>query len=232
MKMSLEFSRVAIRIQGPLSKIKRTSLFWSHNFGCNPDPLRRLEVTTTKIRVTTKTFLRTIQILKSLHRSHFPPHSVMLDPDGVDDMLKRVQESFNYCILGSSSGKQTKVRCLSQPQTRSKITLIAIKTHQYLLAFQQEACNSNTDSFNKNICRISDSFQLLIKSMWTFNGKSNKFDLLEHLSPNMPRDTKPAAWRKQEKSSSLSYGRWCVVDLWNHRQPNTRFFGRKTSNTF
>ena len=86
-----------------------------------------------------------------------------------------------YCSPGTSSGKQKKNRSTSQPQFRSENTPATIEADQILLALQHLANNNNSANFPNNINRISKLPKSLTTTMPTFDGKPEKFDLLEDL---------------------------------------------------
>ena len=81
----------------------------------------------------------------------------------------------------TSSGKQKKDLCTSQPQFRSENTPATIGSDQNLLAFQQLANNNNSANFHNKINRISNLPKSLTTTMPTFNGKPEKFELFEDL---------------------------------------------------
>ena len=56
-----------------------------------------------------------------------------------------------------------------------------VDTDQLLLAFQQLAKNSNSANFHNKINRIPKLPKLLISTMPTFDGKSERFDPFEDL---------------------------------------------------
>ena len=95
--------------------------------------------------------------------------------------MTATQEEIRYCSPTTSSGKQKKARSTSQPQFRSENTPATIEADQILLALQQLATNSNSANFNNNISRISKLPKSLTTTMPTFDGKSEKFELLEDL---------------------------------------------------
>ena len=97
------------------------------------------------------------------------------------DMVTRVHEEVNYCSPTTSSGKQKKIRSTSQPQFRSENTPAMIEADQILLALQQLANNNNSADFHNNINRISKLPKSLTTTMPTFDGKPEKFELLEDL---------------------------------------------------
>ena len=97
------------------------------------------------------------------------------------DMVTAVQEEIPYCSSGISSGKQKKARSTSQPQFRSENTPATIKADQILLALQQLETNSNSAKVNNNSSRIPKLPKSLTTTMPTFDGKSEKFELLEDL---------------------------------------------------
>ena len=97
------------------------------------------------------------------------------------DMVTTVQEEIPYCSSGISSGKQKKARSTSQPQFRSENTPATIEADQILLALQQLVTNSNSANFNNNITKISKLPKSLTATMPTFDGKSEKIELLEDL---------------------------------------------------
>ena len=98
------------------------------------------------------------------------------------DMVTAVQEEIPYCSSGISSGKQKKARSTSQPQFRSENTPATIEADQILLALQQLATNSNSANVNNNSSRIPKLPEPLTTTMMpTFDGKSEKFEMVEHL---------------------------------------------------
>ena len=97
------------------------------------------------------------------------------------DMVTAVQEEIPYCSFGISSGKQKKARSTSQPQFHSENTPATIEADQILLALQQLATNSNSANVNNNSNRISKLPKSLTRTMPTFDGKSEKFELFEDL---------------------------------------------------
>ena len=92
-----------------------------------------------------------------------------------------VHEEVTYCSPSTSSGKQKKNRSTSQPQIRSENTPATIEADQILLALQQLANNSNSVNFHNNINRISKLPKSLTKTMPTFDGKTENFELFEDL---------------------------------------------------
>ena len=97
------------------------------------------------------------------------------------DMVTAVQEEIPYSSSGISSGKQKKARSTSQPQFRSENTPPTIEADQILLALQQLATNSNSANVDNNSNRISKLPKSLTTTMPTFDGKSEKFELIEDL---------------------------------------------------
>ena len=97
------------------------------------------------------------------------------------DMVTAVQGDIPYCSSGSSSGNQKKARSTSQPQFHSENTPVTIETDQILLTLQQLATNSNSANVNNNSNRFSKLPKSLMKTMPTFDGKSEKFELFEYL---------------------------------------------------
>ena len=95
--------------------------------------------------------------------------------------LTGVHEEVIYCSPSTSSGKQKKNRSPSQPQFRSENTPATIAADEILLALQQLANNTNSANFQNNINRISKLPKSLTTTMPTFDGKSEKFELFEHL---------------------------------------------------
>ena len=98
-------------------------------------------------------------------------------------MTMETQEEIPYCSTSTSSGKQKKACSTSQPQFRSENTPATLEADQilFLLALQQLATNSNPANLNNNISRISKFPKSLTKTMPTFDGKSEKFELFEDL---------------------------------------------------
>ena len=94
-------------------------------------------------------------------------------------MMTATQEEIPYCSLTTSSGKQKKARCTSQPQFRSENTPATIESDQILMALQQLATNSNSANFNINISRISKLPKSVTTTMPMLDGKSEKFKLFE-----------------------------------------------------
>ena len=96
-------------------------------------------------------------------------------------MTIETQKEIPYCSNSTSSGKQKKARSTSQPQFRTENTPATLEADQILLALQQLATNNNSANFNNNISRISKLPKSLTTTMPTFDGKSEKFELLEDL---------------------------------------------------
>ena len=92
-----------------------------------------------------------------------------------------VHEEVTYCSPSTSPGKQKKSRSTSQPQFRSENTPATVEADQILLALHQLANNNNSANFHNNINRISKLPKSLTTTMPTFDGKSEKFELLEDL---------------------------------------------------
>ena len=92
-----------------------------------------------------------------------------------------VHEEVMYCSPSTSSGKQKKNRSTSQPQFRSQNTPATIEADQFFLALQQLANNNNSANFHNKINRISKLPKSLTTTMPTFDGKSEKFELIEDL---------------------------------------------------
>ena len=112
------------------------------------------------------------------------PHMVTEGPEEFrhnPHMMTATQEEIPYCSPTTSSGKQKKARCTSQPQFRSENTPATIKADQILLALQQLATNSNSANFSNNISRTSKLPKSLTTTMPTFDGKSEKFELFDDL---------------------------------------------------
>ena len=99
--------------------------------------------------------------------------------DNCHDMTG-IHEEITYCSSSTSSGKQKKNRSTSQPQFRSENTPATIEADQNLLALQQLA-NNNSANFHKNINRISKLPKSLTTTMPTFDGETEKFELLKTL---------------------------------------------------
>ena len=97
------------------------------------------------------------------------------------DMVTAVQEEIPYCSSGFSSGKQKKACSTSQPQFRSENTSATIEAAQILLALQQLATNSNFANVDNNSNKNSKLPKSFTATMPTFDGKSEKFELFEHL---------------------------------------------------
>ena len=92
-------------------------------------------------------------------------------------MVTSVRKNILYRSRGTFSGKQNEARSTSQPQFRSEHNPATIEAHQVLLVPQQLASKINSGSSNNN---INQGFRLpkpLTKTMPTFNGKSEKFEL-------------------------------------------------------
>ena len=92
-----------------------------------------------------------------------------------------VLEEVTYCPPSTSSVKQKKNRSTSQPHFRSENTPATIEADQILLALQQLANNNNSANFHNNINRIFKLPKSLTTTMPIFDGKFEKFELLEDL---------------------------------------------------
>ena len=97
------------------------------------------------------------------------------------EMVTAVLENIPYCSLGTSSGKQKKVRSTSQSKIRGENTSATVEADQILLTLQQLATNSNSANFDSNSNRISKLPKSLMTTILTFDGKSEKFELFEDL---------------------------------------------------
>ena len=112
------------------------------------------------------------------------PHMVTGGPEEIrhnPHTMTATQEELPYCSPTTSSGKLKKARSTSQPQFRSENNPATIEADQILLALQQLATNSISANFNNNISRISKLPKSLTKTMPTFDGKAEKFELFEDL---------------------------------------------------
>ena len=69
----------------------------------------------------------------------------------------------------------------NQPQFRSENTAATIEADQIFLALKQLANNNNSANFHNTINIISKLPKSLTKTMPTFDGKSEEFDLFEDL---------------------------------------------------
>ena len=92
-----------------------------------------------------------------------------------------VHEEVTYCPPSTSSAKQKKNRSTSQPQFLSENTPATIEADQILLALQQLANNNNSANFPNNINRICKLPKSLTTTMPTFDGKTEKFELIEDI---------------------------------------------------
>ena len=90
-------------------------------------------------------------------------------------------EEVTYCSPSTSSGKQKNNRSTSQPQVRSENIPATIEADQFLFALQQLANNNNSANFHNNIKKISKLPKSLTTTMPTFDRKSEKLELFEHL---------------------------------------------------
>ena len=187
-KLSKEFSKTESRIVGALSKLGE--------FLLNPQ-VRTCSVAVPGTSRNKNSENRSSDDLYlevgyfSHHSGHLNSPETESNPDMVtgateeirqcSHMMTTTQKEIPYCSPSTSSGKQKKARSTSQPQFRSENTTATIAADQILLAPQQLATNSNSANFNNNISRISKLPKSLTTSMPTFDGKSEKFKLFEHL---------------------------------------------------
>ena len=141
------------------------------------------------------------------------------------DIMTAVQEEIPYCTSGISSAKQKKARSTSQPQFLSENTPATMEADQILLALQQLLTNSNPVNFNNNISRISKLPKSLTKTMRTFDGKSEKFELSEDLFQTSLKIHNQLT--DQDKINYFHSLAWCcAADVQKHLQPNKRESGR------
>ena len=96
-------------------------------------------------------------------------------------LVTAVEEEIFYCSPGISPGKRKKARFTSQPHFRSENTPATYEADQILLALRQLGTNNNSANVNNNNNRISKLPKSLTTTMPTFDGKSEKIDLLEDL---------------------------------------------------
>ena len=120
-------------------------------------------------------------LLTSGRQAHDTVNGVTEQTHNGLDMVTGVHEEVMYCSPSTSSGKQKKNRSTSQPQFRSENTPATIEADQILLALQQLANNNNSANFHNNINRLSKLPKSLTTTMPTFDGKSEKFELIEDL---------------------------------------------------
>ena len=125
---------------------------------------------------------------------HYNPHT-----------MTATQEEINYCSPTTASGKQKKARSTSQPQFRSEISPATIEADQILLALQQLATNSNSANFKNNISRISKLPKSLTTTMPTFDGKSEKFELIEDLTETNPHSVQANQFPRNQSSNLASF---------------------------
>ena len=95
------------------------------------------------------------------------------------DIVTAVQEEIPYCSSGISSAKQKKARSTSQPQFCSQNTPATYEADHILLALQQLATNIISANVNNTSNRISKLPKSFTTTMPTFDGKSEKFELLK-----------------------------------------------------
>ena len=103
------------------------------------------------------------------------------DPNQASHMMTGAQEEIPFCSSETSTGKQKKARTTSQPQCCSEKTPATIEADQIMLALQQMASNNNSAKSNNNINGISKMLKLLTTTLPIFDGKSEKFELIEDL---------------------------------------------------
>ena len=116
---------------------------------------------------------------------YYRPHTVTRGPEEIRNrphMMTGIQEDFPYCSLGTSSGEKKKACSTSHPHCRTENTPAIIEANQILLALQQLASNSNSTNINNNMIKTSKLPESLTTTMPTFDGKSEKFELLKIIS--------------------------------------------------
>ena len=97
------------------------------------------------------------------------------------DMVTRVHEEIPHCNPGTSSGNQKQMRSTSPAHVCSPNTPATIEQDNILLALQQLAFNNISADFHNNVNRISKLPKSLDTMTLRFDGKSEKFELFEHL---------------------------------------------------
>ena len=171
--MSQEFSRTVNRILGALARPDDFLLY----------PLQQGHIGT--IPEASTDALRTSQgTNEDPHPEAGFCHSQIMQNSGSKDrhdMVTGVHQEVTYCSLSTSSGKQKMNRSTSQQQFRSENTPATIEAEQSLLAPQQLANNNNSANFQNNFNRFSKLPKSLIITRPTFDGKYEKFELLEDL---------------------------------------------------
>ena len=104
------------------------------------------------------------------------------DEEETSHVVAGVQEEIPYCSpRGPLQENKKRVCSKSQPQFRSDNTLKTIEAEQILIALQHLANNNNSDNFNNNISRISKLPEQPKTILPNFDGKLEKFSLLEGL---------------------------------------------------
>ena len=101
-------------------------------------------------------------------------------PEDGHDVVTGANEEVNYCSPKTASGKQKKNSSTSFHFCSEKIPP-TIEADQIFLAFQQLASNNKYANFHRNINRISPLPKMLITTMPTFDGNSEKLELFEDL---------------------------------------------------
>ena len=135
-------------------------------------------------------------------------------------MVTGVRKGIPYCFLGTSSGKKKKAHYISQPYFTSEKTSVTIQADQILVGLQQLASNSNSANFIKNVKTNSKLPESLTTTMPTFDGKSEKLELLEDLLQTKLKTHR----RRQNKLFPFSLASWYAADVQKHQQPEERAF--------
>ena len=175
-KLSQEFSRTENRIPGALARLGdffMNPLIQGHS-GTAPETSRNAFSTSQGLN-------------KDDSQSESHPEVGILrnqttqnsGPEDGHDMVTAFHEEFTYCSPSTSSGKQKKNRSTSLPQFHNENTSAMIEADEILLALQQLVNNNNSANFHKNINRISKEPNSTKTTMPTFDGKSEKFKLIE-----------------------------------------------------
>ena len=99
----------------------------------------------------------------------------------------RSSRGSHILLRSTSSGKEKKSRSTGQPQYRSENTPATIEADHIMLAFQQLAKIKNSANLHNTINIISKLPKSLTKTMPSFDGKSEKFELFEDFFQTSPK---------------------------------------------
>ena len=139
--------------------------------------------------------------------------------------MKRVQEGNPYCSVGTVLGKPKKAGSTSHSEFRSENNPTAMK-QTIFLNLQQLTSNSNSANFNSNAKRITNLLKSITTTKPTFNGNSEKLELLEDIFQSSLTNHNQLTKEDEISFFLISHSWWSFADVQKNQQPLQKESGR------